>query len=301
MAARPLGPLRIGTIAGPPASVAPATAVAPVPSAADHLVVAVHRRGVASFVRNGEVLVCGPHDVVVFDASAPFTFQEADDFELHVVGLPHRLLGAAPDVLDHLGGLHPHGRGRTAALLGPLLADVAASASDLSARPAEHLAAGLVGLLGALATEAEAPRGKPGQGPGGRPDTVDGLPDTSADHHTLAARLRAHVNERLGDRDLTPGGIAAHHHISTRLLHKLFAADGITVSRWIQRRRLQECRRELAGARSGRPRPAVASVAKRWGFANAAHFSRSFRAAYGMSPTAWRDLYVPPASKPPRT
>lgn len=278
VAAHPLGPLCMVTVTGSPGAVEPAPLAASAPGAvADHLVVAVHGRGAASFVRDGELLACGPHDVVVLDATTPFTFHEADDFVLHLIGVPRRLLGADPAVIDRLSGVHPHGRGSIASLLGPLLEDVATTARELPPRAAEHLAGGFTGLLRALATESE---------------TSGEASDTPPDRHPLASRLRAYVNERLGDRDLTPGGIAAHHHISTRLLHKLFAADGITVSGWIRQRRLEECRRELSGARTGRPHPPVASTAKRWGFPNAAHFSRSFRTAYGVSPTAWRDLHV---------
>ncbi|WP_223245636.1 helix-turn-helix domain-containing protein [Streptomyces sp. CBMA156] len=33
----------------------------------------------------------------------------------------------------------------------------------------------------------------------------------------------------------------------------------------------------------------VSGVAQRWGFTDAAHFSRIFRAWYGISPSQWRD------------
>ncbi|WP_260630172.1 MULTISPECIES: helix-turn-helix domain-containing protein [Streptomyces] len=288
VAAHPLNLLRVATVTGPATTVEPAPMVASSPDAADHLVVAVHGRGVASFVRNGELLACGPQDVVVLDAATPFAFQEADDFVLHLVGVPRRLLGAAPATVNRLCGVHPHGRGAIASLLGPLLADVTATARDLPPRARGHLAGTVTGLLGALATETETETETPGD-----------LPDTPTDHQALTSQLRTYVNERLSDDDLSPGGIAAHHHISTRLLHKLFATDGITVSRWIRQRRLHESRRELAAPHSGRPHPAVASIAKRWGFPNAAHFSRTFRSAYDVSPTAWRDLHVPPTVEPP--
>ncbi|WP_249374938.1 hypothetical protein [Streptomyces sp. I05A-00742] len=61
---------------------------------------------------------------------------------------------------------------------------------------------------------------------------------------------------------------------------------------------MEECRRELARARSGRPLPAVAAVAKRRGFANSAHFGRIFRTAYGVSPTPWRDRHTA-SDRPP--
>ncbi|MFF3147826.1 helix-turn-helix domain-containing protein [Streptomyces sp. NPDC057927] len=53
-----------------------------------------------------------------------------------------------------------------------------------------------------------------------------------------------------------------------------------------RRRRLDACRRELG--RSANRRPSVAAVAQRWGFSSPSHFSRTFRDAYGMSPSEWQ-------------
>jgi hypothetical protein len=70
------------------------------------------------------------------------------------------------------------------------------------------------------------------------------------------------------------------------------------VGRWIQRRRLEECRRDLElGVRGRRT---IASVAGRWGFLSATRFSRVFRAAYGMSPSEWRDGAGPEGRTPTR-
>jgi AraC-like DNA-binding protein len=103
----------------------------------------------------------------------------------------------------------------------------------------------------------------------------------------MVRRIRAHIDARLWDRELTPVTVAAAQHISIRYLHKLFEGQGSTIGRWIQHRRLEEARRELA--RPGRSDTTVAAVARRWGFANATHFSRCFRAEYGMPPSDWRD------------
>jgi AraC-like DNA-binding protein len=70
--------------------------------------------------------------------------------------------------------------------------------------------------------------------------------------------------------------------VSLRYLHKLFESEGVTAARWIQQQRLESCRKELARATSHAS--PVAVVAQNWGFANASHFSRVFRLAYGISP-----------------
>ncbi len=47
----------------------------------------------------------------------------------------------------------------------------------------------------------------------------------------LVAGVRAHIDDRLADPELSPASIAAAHHISVRYLHRLFAQEGTTVAR----------------------------------------------------------------------
>ncbi|HEY7488145.1 MAG TPA: helix-turn-helix domain-containing protein [Streptosporangiaceae bacterium] len=102
----------------------------------------------------------------------------------------------------------------------------------------------------------------------------------------LQVRIHAFIQQHLGDPDLTPAAIAEVHHISLRLLHKLFHEQGETVAGWIRARRLEACRRDLIDpTQVGLP---VAAVAARWGFQNAIHFSRLFRATYGLPPREYR-------------
>ena len=62
------------------------------------------------------------------------------------------------------------------------------------------------------------------------------------------ARLRgvqAWLDAHLADPSLTPGRIAGANFISVRSLHRLFEAEGVTVSAWVRDRRLEACRRDL--------------------------------------------------------
>jgi AraC-like DNA-binding protein len=102
----------------------------------------------------------------------------------------------------------------------------------------------------------------------------------------LFMRIRSFAEARLGDPNLGPEMIAAAHHVSVRLVHKLFQEHGVTVSRWIRHRRLERCRQDLADpALATRP---VRLVAARWGFRSEAHFNRTFRQTYGTPPGEWR-------------
>jgi AraC-like DNA-binding protein len=66
----------------------------------------------------------------------------------------------------------------------------------------------------------------------------------------------------------------------------MFQAHSTTVARWIRSRRLDRVRQDLADPRYASI--AVMDVARRWGFVEPSPFSRTFRAAYLMSPSEYR-------------
>ncbi|WP_069464180.1 helix-turn-helix domain-containing protein [Actinacidiphila rubida] len=109
-----------------------------------------------------------------------------------------------------------------------------------------------------------------------------------ARQNTLALQVKAFVEQHLADPAMTPRTIADAHHISLRSLQQLLAEDGTSPAAWIRHRRLERCRRDLANPVLG-AKP-VQAVAERWGFGNPAHFSRLFRATYGISPRDYRNL-----------
>jgi AraC-like DNA-binding protein len=115
-------------------------------------------------------------------------------------------------------------------------------------------------------------------------------PDTR--RRTLLRRIHASIDARLGDTDLTPTTIAAAHHISVRYLHQLFETEQHSVADLIRTRRLERCRRDLLDPTLvDRP---VAAIGARWGFTNAAHFSRLFRDINGLPPSQFRRQFGQP-------
>jgi AraC-like DNA-binding protein len=96
-------------------------------------------------------------------------------------------------------------------------------------------------------------------------------------------RALRHIDDHLADPALSPRAIAAALGMSVRYLHLLFEDAGASVRATILARRLDRCRDALAGA----PRRSISEIAFAWGFNDAAHFSRVFKARFGSSP---RDL-----------
>ncbi|MGK5673236.1 helix-turn-helix domain-containing protein [Micromonospora sp. URMC 106] len=119
-----------------------------------------------------------------------------------------------------------------------------------------------------------------------RLDAPEILPN-EVHQRTLRVRIRDFVERHLDDPELTPRAIAAAHHISLRSLHRLFEDEDVTVAELIRRQRLERCRRDLAAPLvAGQP---IHVIAARWGFTDKAHFSRLFRATYGISPRDYRE------------
>jgi AraC-like DNA-binding protein len=85
---------------------------------------------------------------------------------------------------------------------------------------------------------------------------------------------------------LSPALIAAAHQISVRYLHHLFRQEEQTVGEFIRNRRLERCRADLSDPRL-RDR-SVVEVGSRWGFTDAATFSRTFKEATGTAPGEYR-------------
>jgi AraC-like DNA-binding protein len=78
-------------------------------------------------------------------------------------------------------------------------------------------------------------------------ESLDENPQTS-----LVKRIRAFVEKRLEDPDLSPSTIAQAHRISVRYLHLLFSERGVTVGGWVRLRRLARCRVALTDVRNDR-------------------------------------------------
>jgi AraC-like DNA-binding protein len=111
---------------------------------------------------------------------------------------------------------------------------------------------------------------------------------------SLMLTVCAWIDANLAEPDLDPVTIASANHISVRYLHRLFHDEGTTVARWVRERRLDNCRRDLEDPVLHQR--GVQAIARRWGFADPAHFSKIFKASYGEPPGAYRRRGAGPAA-----
>ena len=103
-------------------------------------------------------------------------------------------------------------------------------------------------------------------------------------------RITQAIEAQLGDGDLTLHQVADQQHVSARYIQKLFQQAGMSFSQYLRQRRLEHCYADL-GSPAHR-NLSISDICFRWGFNDAAHFSRSFRSDYGMTPRAYRQQHL---------
>jgi AraC family transcriptional regulator, positive regulator of tynA and feaB len=100
----------------------------------------------------------------------------------------------------------------------------------------------------------------------------------------MRAEIRRYVRTHLQDPLLGPASIARAYSMSVRALHALFEDAEVSVAGLVRSERLARCLEDLQRPNGG----SVTDIAFRWGFCDAAHFSRVFKREFGATPTEIR-------------
>jgi len=108
----------------------------------------------------------------------------------------------------------------------------------------------------------------------------------NADMVAKQEKIKQVINQNIHMPDLNLGELAKQCGISVRYIQRLFAEEDCTVSRYIRRKRLDGCKRQLAD-------PAwlnrsITEIAFNWGFNSSAHFARVFKEEYGINAREYR-------------
>jgi AraC-like DNA-binding protein len=234
----------------------------------------VQVRGHTVFAQGDREAALAPGDFTLVDLSRPCRLADRDDeHEVLAVMFPRALLPLHPNEVARLTAVRIPGAQGVGALVSSLARQLPGTLDDYGEAAGARVGAAVLDLLtGALAA---------------RLDRVQEVPPETR-QRALLLRIRAFIEQRLGDPELSPRTVAAAHYISIRYLYKLFETQEATVAGWIRQRRLERCRRDLLDP-TLRDWP-VSVIAARWGLTDPAHFSRTFRAAYGLPPAEYRAI-----------
>lgn len=232
-----------------------------------HCLISLQRSGVGCMQQSDQTCELRPGDIGIVDGARPFDvgFPQAVDRAIAVI--PSALLHSrAPWLRDrpisrmpHDPDLHPMLRMTIERLVGP---------ECRSAGEAELLADNLCNLVALLTARNE-----------GQRKAVEA-------HISDLDRMLAFVRRRLADPRLSPQMLADHLKVSVRTVHKRFEAADASFGRVLLELRLDAARRALSDPQCAAL--TVTQIAFGGGFNDLSHFTKTFRARFGVSPGRYR-------------
>lgn len=224
------------------------------------------RMAVAQAERQAEL---GAADMALYTSSHPLRVRLAPETTLLRAHLPRTYLPLPGRRLDDLVAIPLPSRSGVGAMLSAFLTQLTGEAAAYSQADIMRLSSVAVDLMTAvLAHHLDA-------------DAPENVRQT-----VLLPQIKTFIQRNLGDPELSPGSIAAAHHISVSYLHRLFQEHEMTVAAWIRRQRLDRAGRDLADA--ALRDVSIHRIAARWGFTDHATFTRAFSAAHGVPPREYR-------------
>ncbi len=227
-------------------------------------------RGVGVFSHYGHETPMEEGDFTLCDSSAPHRFNCSEGTELIIVRTsPDVLRSYLPDPEQLCGMRLAAGKGITGAAANLTRKLWSLAENGLPEKFSSMVARNVLDVMAtSYAMAFDAP-----------------FSDSSA---VSARKLQAkrYIEAHLREPDLTPCSVARALGISPRYLRMLFCGGTENASRYILRRRLEECAKQLSSALwTGHT---ITDIAFACGFNSAAHFTRAFRDQHGMTPSEYR-------------
>lgn len=271
LASHALGGLTISQVEGTTHRVRRQTALA-AGGADECFLMAIQRRGHCTLRQRGRQALLGPGDLVLYQTALPYELELDDAFRQTSVTIPAGPMRALCPAVDTLTAVALSGMQPQVALLG-MMADCyfETDYAQLPEQAAGHAAGALrEALAGCLLAHLGA---------------LDARRSNISQYHM--DRIQQFALSRLGDNELSIAQLVEALDISAAHIHRLFAGEAQTFSAWLWDTRLRLCHLSLSNP--SLEGLSISQIAFKFGFSHAAHFSRAYRARYGMTPSAWRN------------
>lgn len=223
--------------------------------------------------QDGRSTTLRPGEWSVYDTAKPYSVTIPDRAEMLLVLMPREKLLARSLDLRGLMARRFSGRRGLGKLIWSLISDTFNEIPDIQNR-SSHDVADIVIQLTRLA-----------------------LGDFSGDYlsadpkSALRDRIKLYIANHLADPELSITKLADVTGCTKRYLHMVFQAEGISISDYILKQRLERCREDLLNPACAHR--SITDIAYSWGFNNSNHFSRCFKQSFGAAPRHLRSAFAP--------
>ncbi|CAB3774632.1 HTH-type transcriptional activator RhaS [Paraburkholderia humisilvae] len=229
----------------------------------EYLIVKLVRSGVLSIEQRGQTTKLGPGDIAVLDPQRMFIESMCEPAHFSALRIPKSTLRERGLRHSFPTALRPDMTLADVGAVRDFLLYLTAQAGKASESVLARLGDQFIDLFDVLTT---------------------GFDESAASRSGAATLLRARqlIARHLGDPDLSAGRIAGELNMSTSSLARVLRANGLSLMRYIWSLRLDQAARRLLGDVS---HGEIKRIAYQCGFTSHAHFSRAFKARYGMTPS----------------
>jgi AraC-like DNA-binding protein len=240
----------------------------------NYYLLSLQTQGEGIVAQDGRTAILKPGDFALYDTTRPYDLTFSEEFGQLVLRLPREIVSSRLSDAETLTAFPIQGDRGAGRLASTFIHQLHAQLDELDPQSARRLHASAVDLLAtALASQIGLPQA------GVRESQI-----------LIRQRIRAFIDRQLSNPDLTCELIAGYHGISERYLRKLFEGSNESVSELIWKRRLDQAKRDLIDPLlSHIP---ITSIGYDVGFKNSAHFSRAFKARFGVTPGEFRSVNV---------
>jgi len=222
--------------------------------------------------QNGRDVLLQPGDMTLYDATRPHRVHcQGESTEVIYLSIPRTVLRDRVSGIDNCTALRIPGKQGIGSIAANFLSSSVTQADQLQSHEFSSLAEHALDLL-ALAVNSVRP----------------GDFNLSRSRSISLNRVKTFIEQNLSNTELDTGLIVRHVGLSARYINTLFEEEGTSLMRYVWKRRLENCRKELQNPLYAGHR--LSDIAFRWGFNDAAHFSRAFKQQFGCSPREFRQL-----------
>jgi AraC family transcriptional activator of tynA and feaB len=235
----------------------------------DTFLLSIQHDGDVEVAQDGRSTRIRPRDFFLIDTARPFTIETGDMRCLSLYFSGERLRAVMPDI-DAFTATAISGKPGSGAFFRAALTGLYRNAGAMDDASARNVAESIPHLLAAAL----------------RSIVPDLAVARACSERVYVEQIRSFALERLADPDLSCEMIAKGVALSVRHVHELFSRQHETLMKWVWNQRLARARADLSTpARRDR---SIGDIAFACGFIDSAHFSRSFKGAFGASPRAFR-------------
>jgi len=209
-------------------------------------------------------------DFAIYDSSRPYTLEMQGEFEQIVLKLPTSALTSKLKGIEDLTAQAVSSKKGAGHVLINMLQALKDEAGNLDQTCAAAISSGIVSVL-----------------TGGLQSLVKtDISEQSNLSNYHIQRIKNVIHQQLHNPKLNIESLSELVGLSNSHIHRLFQSQPESASQYLWRCRLDACQRDIINPFN--KHTSLAEIAFRWGFNDAAHFSRLYRSNFGCTPSQQR-------------